>query len=85
MRGDEAPLVQAWRRRLQAAGVWANEPVPLYPYPSSPDYHRLFGVPDDRAWERAHAYYLDNFSQFSDIQDDAPLPLPALECACGAP
>jgi B12-binding domain/radical SAM domain protein of rhizo-twelve system len=85
MRGDEAPLVQAWRRRLQAAGVWANEPVPLYPYPSSPDYHRLFGAPDDRAWERAHAYYLDNFSQFSDIQDDAPLPLPALECACGAP
>jgi B12-binding domain/radical SAM domain protein of rhizo-twelve system len=84
VQGDEALLVQAWRERLQAAGVWANEPVPLYPYPSSPDYHRLWGAPDDQAWERAHAHYLDSFANFSDIQDEAPLPLPALECACAA-
>ena len=28
---DEADLVRDWRARLQAAGVWANDPVPLYP------------------------------------------------------
>ena len=60
----------------------ANDPVPLYPYPSSPDYRRLFGTPDDRAWERAHQHYLSQFSRFSDIQEDRPLPLAELECAC---
>ena len=44
-----------WRDRLIAGGVWANEPVPLYPYPGSPDYRALWGEPDDEAWERAHA------------------------------
>ena len=39
--GDEAAMVRDWRTRLQLAGVWANDPVPLYPYPSSPDYRRL--------------------------------------------
>jgi B12-binding domain/radical SAM domain protein of rhizo-twelve system len=80
---DETVLVAAWRSRLQAAGVWANDPVPLYPYPSSPDYRRLWGEPDDQAWERAHRHYLGQFSRFSDIQDDLPSPLPALEAACG--
>ena len=41
---DDAALVAAWRDGLQAHGVWANDPVPLYPYPSSPDYRRLFGA-----------------------------------------
>jgi B12-binding domain/radical SAM domain protein of rhizo-twelve system len=81
---DERPLVARWRERLQAAGVWANDPVPLYPYPSSPDYRRLWGEPDDQAWERAHAHYLHRFAAFSDIQDDAPLPLSILECACAS-
>ena len=36
--GDDEAMVQAWRARLHDAGVWANDPVPLYPYPSSPDY-----------------------------------------------
>jgi B12-binding domain/radical SAM domain protein of rhizo-twelve system len=79
---DEAALVTEWRSRLQVAGVWANDPVPLYPYPSSPDYRRLWGEPDDQAWERAHRHYLAQFSQFSDIQDELPAPLPALEAAC---
>jgi B12-binding domain/radical SAM domain protein of rhizo-twelve system len=79
---DEAALVASWRARLQAAGVWANDPVPLYPYPSSPDYRRLWGDPDDQAWERAHRHYLGQFNRFSDIQDEAPLPLPELEAAC---
>ena len=53
--------------------------MPLFPYPSSPDYRRLWGEPDDMAWERAHAHYLGQFSAFSDIQEATPLPLPELE------
>ena len=79
---DEAELVASWRGRLQAAGVWANDPVPLYPYPSSPDYRRLWGEPDDLAWERAHRHYLAQFTRFSEIQEEAPRPLPELEVAC---
>ena len=81
--GDDPAMVAAWRARLRAEGVWANDPVPLYPYPSSPDYRRLFGVPDGRAWERAHTHYLGQFERFSDIQDGRPLPLAELERACG--
>jgi anaerobic magnesium-protoporphyrin IX monomethyl ester cyclase len=81
--GDDPDLVATWRDRLRGQGVWANDPVPLYPYPSSPDYRRLWGEPDDRAWERAHHHYLGQFDQFSDIQDERPLPLSELEAACG--
>jgi B12-binding domain/radical SAM domain protein of rhizo-twelve system len=80
--GDDAAMVAAWRERLQRGGVWANDPVPLYPYPSSPDYRRLWGEPDERAWERAHEHYLAQFETFSDIQEERPLPLAALEAAC---
>ncbi|MBV8684855.1 MAG: TIGR04295 family B12-binding domain-containing radical SAM protein [Caulobacteraceae bacterium] len=80
--GDDAALVAAWRERLAAAGVWANDPVPLYPYPSSPDYRKLWGLPDGRAWERAHEHYLAQFDDLSDIQDGDPLPLPVLETQC---
>lgn len=76
---DDPDAIAAWRERLQRQGVWANDPVPLFPYPSSPDYRRLWGEPDDDAWERAHEYYLSRFARFSDIQEQAPLPLPALE------
>lgn len=79
---DDRALVEAWRAKLQAAGVWANDPVPLYPYPSSPDYRKLWGAPDAQAWERAHAHYLRQFHRFSDIQDQLPAPLPELEAAC---
>ena len=79
---DDDATVQAWRARLRAANVWANDPVPLYPYPSSPDYRRLFGLPDDAAWERAHAHYLGQFAQFSEIQEERPVPLPELERVC---
>jgi B12-binding domain/radical SAM domain protein of rhizo-twelve system len=83
--GDDAALVAEWRARLLDAGVWANQPVPLYPYPSSPSYRALFGEPDDFAWERAHEHYLREFEAFSDIQDERPLPLPALEARCRPP
>lgn len=80
--GDELGEVARWRDRLRGEGVWANDPVPLYPYPSSPEFMRLFGAPGDDAWERAHDYYLSRFAQFSDLQDEQPLPLPALEAQC---
>jgi len=79
---DDPALVARWRDKLRSHGVWANDPVPLYPYPSSPDYRRLWGAPDDRAWERAHEHYLGQFERFSDIQEERPLPLPELEAAC---
>jgi anaerobic magnesium-protoporphyrin IX monomethyl ester cyclase len=79
---DDAGLVAAWRERLQSNGVWANEPVPLYPYPSSPDYRRLWGEPDAKAWERAHEWYLTKFDHFSDIQDQRPAALSELEAGC---
>ncbi|MBV8915052.1 MAG: TIGR04295 family B12-binding domain-containing radical SAM protein [Acetobacteraceae bacterium] len=82
MEDDDAALVTSWREGLKAQGVWANDPVPLYPYPSSPDYRRLFGAPDDQAWERAHAHYLGQFTRFSDIQEERPVPLSELEQAC---
>ncbi len=78
---DDPGDVAAWRSHLQGLGVWANEPVPMFPYPGSPDYTKRWGAPDDRAWERAMEHYLDTFSAFSDIQDAHPLPLAQLEDA----
>jgi B12-binding domain/radical SAM domain protein of rhizo-twelve system len=81
--GDDRGLVQRWRDELRDAGVWANDPVPLFPYPGSPDYRRLWGVPDDNAWERAVDYYLDRYAALSDIQDARPRRLAALEAHSG--
>jgi B12-binding domain/radical SAM domain protein of rhizo-twelve system len=77
--GDDPAEIAHWREVMRAGGVWANDPVPLYPYPSSPDYRKLWGAPDDRAWERAHDHYLGLFDRFSDIQEARPLPLDKLE------
>jgi B12-binding domain/radical SAM domain protein of rhizo-twelve system len=79
MEQDDEQEVEEWRQDLQAHGVWANRPVPLFPYPGSPDYTRRWGAPDDHAWERALGYYLGSFDGFSDIQDQRPLPLSELE------
>src|SRR5690625_2668611 len=76
---DDPDEVAAWRQRLEKAGVWSNDPVPLFPYPASPNYRELWGAPDDQAWERAHAHYLEAFDRFSDIQDKRPVELPLLE------
>jgi hypothetical protein len=78
---DDPAEIARWRDGLRTQGVWANEPVPLFPYPGSPDYRRLWGLPDDGAWERAHAHYLSRFADFSDIQDERPRSLPELEGA----
>ena len=79
--GDDPALVARWRDTLRAAGVWANDPVPLFPYPGAPDYRKLWGEPDDAAWERAQDHYLSRFDRFSDIQDSAPRRLEDLEAA----
>jgi anaerobic magnesium-protoporphyrin IX monomethyl ester cyclase len=76
---DDREGIIAWRRELINNGVWANDPVPLFPYPGSPEYRRLFGEPDTHAWERAHAYYLERFSEFCDLQESSPRPLKDLE------
>jgi B12-binding domain/radical SAM domain protein of rhizo-twelve system len=79
MSEDDGELVAGWRDRLRGAGVWANDPVPLFPYPGSPDYRRLWGLADDLAWERAVDHYLASFADFSDIQEARPRPLAELE------
>ena len=88
--GDDPAVIAAWQQRLKAEGVWVSEPVPMFPFPGSPEYVETFGAqPDDRAWERAHAHYLELFSQrgYSDIQEQQPRSLAELEstdllCAC---
>jgi anaerobic magnesium-protoporphyrin IX monomethyl ester cyclase len=77
---DDPAEVEAWRQHLQEYGVWANKPVPLFPYPGSPDYTRRWGAPDNKAWERAHDFYLKRFDEFSDIQEQRPATLIQLEC-----
>jgi B12-binding domain/radical SAM domain protein of rhizo-twelve system len=82
---DDAQAVEQWRQDLVDHGVWANEPVPVFPYPGSPGYTEIWGPPDAQAWERAHEHYLAQFDHFSDIQDDRPLALAELESLQGPP
>ncbi len=76
---DDPDDVERWRQHLHQCGVWANKPVPMFPYPGSPEYTRRWGAVDDRAWERAMDDYLGRFDRFSDIQDARPHPLHELE------
>jgi anaerobic magnesium-protoporphyrin IX monomethyl ester cyclase len=81
---DDPKDVARFVRTLRASGVWVSEPVPLFPFPGSPQYVQTFGAqPDDQAWERAHEFYLQQFGPrgFSDIQDQRPRSLAELECA----
>jgi B12-binding domain/radical SAM domain protein of rhizo-twelve system len=81
MTEDDEECVETWRQELERKGVWANKPVPLFPYPGSPEYTRMWGPADDFAWERAHEFYLKGFDSFSDIQEQRPQPLIELEVA----
>lgn len=81
---DDQAKVEGWRQTLLAHGVWANKPVPMFPYPGSPDYIKRWGIPDDLAWERAVDYYLEIFSEFSDIQEELPRSLEHLERGAAA-
>ncbi|HLJ77767.1 MAG TPA: hypothetical protein VKT75_10145, partial [Acidobacteriaceae bacterium] len=81
---DDPAKIAEWQKQLKANGVWVSEPVPMFPFPGSPEYVQTFGAqPDDQAWERAHSFYLDLFADkgYSDIQDQNPLSLEQLECA----
>ena len=83
---EDLAATEAWRRELIARGVWVSRPVPAYPFPGSPLYAKLFGPPDDLAWERAHGHYLalnDRRGYYSDVQDSAPAPLSRLENSAG--
>ena len=79
---DDPQQVASWQANLKAHGVWVSEPVPMFPFPGSPEYVSTFGAqPDEDAWERAHAHYLQSFAKkgWSDIQEQAPLSLQQLE------
>ena len=79
---DDPALVAAWQANLKSRGVWVSEPVPMFPFPGSPEYVTTFGAaPDETAWERAHDFYLDLFTGkgFSDIQDQRPRSITELE------
>lgn len=81
---DDQDAIRAWQEQLKSHGVWVSEPVPMFPFPGSPGYTEIFGLqPDDRAWERAHRYYLSLFCNrgFSDIQEQNPLAIETLEAA----
>jgi B12-binding domain/radical SAM domain protein of rhizo-twelve system len=79
---DRRSDVRTWQENLKAKGVWVSDPVPMFPFPGTPDYFKLFGAPDDHAWERAHEYYLRTFRDqgYSDIQEAQPASLEELEC-----
>ncbi len=79
---DDPVQVAAWQQHLKARGVWVSEPVPMFPFPGSPEYVTTFGAqPDETAWERAHDFYLKLFADkgYSDIQAQQPLSLAELE------
>ena len=75
---DDPQQVADLAGNLKAHGVWVSEPVPMFPFPGSPEYVTTFGAPpDEQAWERAHKHYLELFADkgWSDIQEQAPLHL----------
>ncbi|HYH38348.1 MAG TPA: TIGR04295 family B12-binding domain-containing radical SAM protein [Azospirillum sp.] len=80
---DTQERIAEWRDHMRAHGVWANDPVPLFPYPGSPEYRLRWGLPDDDAWERAVDFYLTHHSAFCDFQDQAPRPIRELEAVDG--
>jgi anaerobic magnesium-protoporphyrin IX monomethyl ester cyclase len=79
---DHRADIRSWQEHLKDHGVWVSEPVPMFPFPGTPDYQKIFGMPDDYAWERAHRYYLGTFREkgYSDIQEAQPASLEELEC-----
>lgn len=85
---DDPGQVAQWQTELKEHGVWVSEPVPMFPFPGSPEYVSTFGAqPDEQAWERAHAFYLTQFSDkgWSDIQEQSPMGLAKLEeIACAS-
>ena len=69
-------------KRLRANGVWANDPVPLYPYPGSPDYRRLWGAPDERPGSARTRITSRSSTASATSRTSDRLPLPELEAPC---
>ncbi|HYD70435.1 TIGR04295 family B12-binding domain-containing radical SAM protein, partial [Azospirillum sp.] len=80
---DDPAEIKEWRAMMLEHGVWSNDPVPLFPYPGSPEYRLRWGLPDDEAWERAVDHYLTHHGAFCDLQDERPLPIRELETVAG--
>jgi anaerobic magnesium-protoporphyrin IX monomethyl ester cyclase len=81
---DDPEQVRKWRATLHQHGVWSNDPVPMFPYPGSPDYTLRWGKPDDQAWERALEHYLEQHDGMSELQDARPRSLSELELGAHA-
>jgi anaerobic magnesium-protoporphyrin IX monomethyl ester cyclase len=81
---DDKDEIRRWQEHLKKHGVWVSEPVPMFPFPGTPLYTQMFGVPDESAWERAHRYYTSTFGGkgYSDIQEQQPAAIEDLECTC---
>jgi anaerobic magnesium-protoporphyrin IX monomethyl ester cyclase len=79
---DQRDEIRGWQEYLKRHDVWISDPVPMFPFPGTPDYMRMWGPPDDHAWERAHRYYTETFSDkgYSDIQEARPASIEELEC-----
>jgi B12-binding domain/radical SAM domain protein of rhizo-twelve system len=79
---DDRDEIRRWQEHLKSHDVWVSEPVPMFPFPGTPQYFNLWGPPDDNAWERAHRYYTSTFREkgFSDIQAQQPTAIEDLEC-----
>jgi len=60
--------VARWRERLRERGIWSNDPAPMFPYPGSTIYRRMWGEPDDLAWERALAQYLGSIERSNQVR-----------------
>ncbi|HAR63290.1 MAG: TIGR04295 family B12-binding domain-containing radical SAM protein [Candidatus Margulisiibacteriota bacterium] len=67
---DSQEAIENWRQYLQHFGVWANKPYPLFPYPGSAEYAKMWGDPDMQAWERAQEYYHNTYTEFNDLQEE---------------
>ena len=52
-RDDDPADVEAWRAHLHEHGVWANKPVPLFPYPARPTTRALGRARRSRLGARA--------------------------------
>jgi B12-binding domain/radical SAM domain protein of rhizo-twelve system len=79
---DDRHDIRRWQEHLRNHRVWVSDPVPMFPFPGTPDFVRVFGPPTDDAWERALEYYTSTFRSkgYSDIQDPQPASLEDLEC-----
>lgn len=82
---DDPSDVERFQNYLKSRDVWVSAPVPMFPFPGSPQYVQTFHMqPDEQAWERAHSFYLQLFADrgFMDIQEQHPRSLTELECDC---